>query len=62
MWFGLPRTDLNPETKRDFQLLKMRGVLDPKRFYKKDSGKAAAPEYSQIGTVIEGPTEFYSGV
>jgi hypothetical protein len=35
-------------------------VLDPKRHYKKDNGKAQAPEFSQVGTVIEGPTEYYS--
>ena len=38
----------------------MRSVLDPKRHYKKQGGKAKAPEYSQVGTIIEGPTEFYN--
>ena len=38
----------------------MRSVLDPKRHYKKENGKALAPEFSQVGTIIEGPTEFYS--
>lgn len=38
----------------------MRSVLDPKRHYKKENGKAKAPEFSQIGTVLEGPTEYYS--
>jgi len=60
MWFDMPRIDLTPELKRDMQLLKMRGVLDPKRHYKKENGKAKAPEYAQIGTVIEGNTEFFS--
>ncbi|KAI9741865.1 MAG: hypothetical protein M1834_000253 [Cirrosporium novae-zelandiae] len=60
-WFNLPRTDLtNTELKRDLQLLKMRGALDPKRFYKREHGKMGAPEYSQVGTIVEGPTEFYS--
>lgn len=59
-WFNLPRTDLTPELKRDLQLLKMRNVLDPKRHYKKDNAKTNAPEFSQVGTIIEGPTEFYS--
>ena len=59
-WFNLPRTDLTPELKRDLQLLKMRNVLDPKRHYKKENGKTNAPEFSQVGTIIEGPTEFYS--
>lgn len=59
-WFNLPKTKLTPELKRDLQLLKMRNVLDPKRHYKKESGKLRPPEFSQVGTIIEGPTEFYS--
>ena len=39
----------------------MRGVLDPHRHYKKDGGKMKPPEYSQVGTIVEGPTEFFSG-
>jgi hypothetical protein len=35
-------------------------VLDPKRHYKKESGKTQVPEFSQVGTIIEGPTEFFS--
>lgn len=61
-WFNLPRTVLTPELKRDLQLLRMRSVLDPHRHYKKDnSSKNHVPEYSQVGTIIEGPTEFFSG-
>ena len=37
----------------------MRDVLDTKRHYKK-GGKAFGPEFSQMGTIIQGPTEFYS--
>jgi len=39
----------------------MRNVLDPHRHYKKGNGKMAAPEFSQIGRIIEGPTEYFSG-
>ena len=39
----------------------MRNVLDPHRHYRKDNGKMQAPEYSQVGTVVEGPTEFFTG-
>ncbi|KAB8237864.1 Fcf2 pre-rRNA processing-domain-containing protein [Aspergillus alliaceus] len=60
-WFDLPKTELTPELKRDLQLLRMRSVLDPKRHYKKENAKAQPPKYSQIGTIIEGPTEFFSG-
>jgi hypothetical protein len=59
-WYNLPRTDLTPEFKRDLQLLNMRSVLDPHRMYKKP-GKFRVPEYSQMGVIVEGPTEFFSG-
>lgn len=38
----------------------MRSVLDPKRHYKKENGKTQTPEFSQVGTILEGPTEFFS--
>ncbi|GKZ85189.1 hypothetical protein AnigIFM56816_010955 [Aspergillus niger] len=59
-WFDLPKTELTTELKRDLQLLRMRSVLDPKRHYKKEGGKARPPQYSQVGTIIEGPTEYFS--
>ncbi|KAJ9661698.1 dTDP-fucopyranose mutase [Coniosporium apollinis] len=58
-WFGLPRLDPTPELKQDIKLIQMRSVLDPHRHYRKE-GKAQMPEYAQVGTLIEGPTEFYS--
>ncbi|KAI1426693.1 Fcf2 pre-rRNA processing-domain-containing protein [Xylaria sp. FL1777] len=58
-WFNLPATDLTPELRRDLQLLKMRDILDPKRHYKKDTTRAI-PEFSQIGTVIPGPTDYFN--
>ena len=51
---------LTPQLKRDLQLIEMRSVLDPHRHYKKTSGKAKIPAFSQVGTVLEGPTEWYS--
>jgi hypothetical protein len=60
-WFNLPRTEMTPELRRDLQLLKMRNVLDPHRHYKKSDSKSDVPAFSQVGTIIEGPTEFYSG-
>ncbi|CAO2649372.1 Nn.00g067570.m01.CDS01 [Neocucurbitaria sp. VM-36] len=59
-WFNMPKTELTPELRRDLQLLKMRNVLDPKRHYKKDNAKNDTPAFSQVGTIIEGATEFYS--
>jgi hypothetical protein len=59
-WFNLPKTDLTPELKRDLQLLKMRNVLDPHKHYKKENSRPTVPEYSQVGTIVEGTTEFFS--
>jgi hypothetical protein len=60
-WYNLPRTDLTPQLKQDLQLLKMRGVLDPHRHFKKENSKSGVPAFSQVGTVVEGPTEYYNG-
>jgi hypothetical protein len=57
-WFGMPRTELTTEFKRDFSIIKHRNVLDPHRHYRKD--KSGIPEYSQMGTIIEGNTEFFN--
>jgi len=60
----MPATNLTPQLARDLQLLKMRNVLDPHRHYKKEgknSKNKAAPAFSQVGTLIEGPTEFFTG-
>ncbi|KAG0051413.1 hypothetical protein BGZ83_003799 [Gryganskiella cystojenkinii] len=60
-WFDLPQQIMTPELKRDLQILKLRNVLDPKRFYKReDKGKPKFPKYFQVGTIIEGNTEFFS--
>lgn len=58
-WFDMEQPELTPELKRDLQLLRMRHILDRKRHYKK-MGKGWDPKYFQVGTIIEGPTEFYS--
>ena len=39
----------------------MRNVLDTHRHYRKSDNPGKFPEFSQPGTIIEGPTEFYSG-
>ena len=59
-WFDLPATQITDEVKRDLRLLRLRGVMDPKRFYK-SVDQSKFPKYFQFGTVVEGPTEFYSG-
>jgi hypothetical protein len=54
----MPKTEITPEIKRDLQVIRLRNVLDRKRHYKK--GDSKDPTYFQMGTVIEGPTEFFS--
>ena len=46
-WFDMPAPEITPEVKRDLQLLKLRNVLDPKRFYKKDNDRKL-PKYFQV--------------
>ena len=43
-----------PELKRDLQIIRMRGVLDPKRFYRSSDMKKELPKYFQVGTLIGG--------
>lgn len=49
---------MTPQFKRDWQILRMRSVLDPK--HQKKALKAEAPKYSQIGEIIAGPTDYFS--
>ncbi|KAK4188695.1 hypothetical protein QBC35DRAFT_514615 [Podospora australis] len=56
-WFNMPRTNLTPELKKDFQILKMRDVIaQGKQHFKKDNRKGF-PEFSQVGTIIAGATD-----
>jgi hypothetical protein len=57
-WFDMPRSEVTDTVRRDWQILQMRNVLDPKRHYKKET--APIPKFFQTGTVIEGNTEFFS--
>ncbi|KAI7876581.1 Fcf2-domain-containing protein [Lichtheimia hyalospora FSU 10163] len=58
-WFDMPKPEMTPELQRDLQVLKMRHVIDPKRHYRK-MGKKEEFKYFQMGTVVEGATEFFS--
>ncbi|OMO53393.1 Fcf2 pre-rRNA processing [Corchorus capsularis] len=60
-WFDMPAPTLTDELKNDLKLLKLRGAIDPKRHYKKDSKSKALPKYFQVGTVVESVTDYYSG-
>lgn len=47
--------------KRNFQILRMRSVLaNGKQHFKRDTRRDPIPEFSQMGTIVEGPTEYYS--
>ncbi|KAH8889539.1 tryptophanyl-tRNA synthetase [Thozetella sp. PMI_491] len=57
-FFHMPRTNLTPELKRDLQILRMRSVLAlGKQHFKRDTRKDPIPEFSQVGTIIEGKTD-----
>ncbi|KAK1768639.1 Tryptophanyl-tRNA synthetase [Phialemonium atrogriseum] len=61
-WFNMPRTSNDPQVKRDLQILKLRGVLAlGKQHFKNDTRKDPIPKFSQVGTLVEGPTDFYNG-
>lgn len=57
-WFDMPKQEITPEIKHDLDILRMRHVLDPKRHYR-SLGKHEF-KYFQVGTIKEGPTEFFS--
>ncbi|CAD5235333.1 unnamed protein product [Bursaphelenchus xylophilus] len=58
-WFNLPATELTEETKRDLELLQIRGSIDPTAHYRKNDLKVL-PKYFQTGRVIDSHADFYS--
>ncbi|XP_034005606.1 deoxynucleotidyltransferase terminal-interacting protein 2 [Trematomus bernacchii] len=57
-WFNMKAPELTQELKADLQVLKMRGSMDSKRFYKKND-REGFPKYFQVGTVVDSPIDFY---
>ncbi|XP_061883859.1 deoxynucleotidyltransferase terminal-interacting protein 2 [Entelurus aequoreus] len=57
-WFNMKAPELTNELQGDLKLLKMRGSLDPKRFYKKND-RDGFPKYFQMATVVDNPLDFY---
>ncbi|XP_026200595.1 deoxynucleotidyltransferase terminal-interacting protein 2 [Anabas testudineus] len=57
-WFNMKAPEISQELKGDLQVLKMRGSVDPKRFYKKND-RDGFPKYFQIGTVVDSAVDFY---
>ena len=56
----MPQTTLSPGVKFDLHLLKLRSALDPQRHYRSESNRPSAPQFSQFGQIIQGPTEYFS--
>ncbi|XP_071343862.1 deoxynucleotidyltransferase terminal-interacting protein 2 isoform X2 [Trachinotus anak] len=57
-WFNMKAPEISQELKGDLQVLKMRGSMDPKRFYKKND-RDGFPKYFQVGTVVDNAVDFY---
>ncbi|XP_037625897.1 deoxynucleotidyltransferase terminal-interacting protein 2 [Sebastes umbrosus] len=57
-WFNMKAPEITQELKGDLQVLKMRGAMDPKRFYKKND-RDGFPKYFQVGTVVDSAVDFY---
>ncbi|KAL6077380.1 Deoxynucleotidyltransferase terminal-interacting protein 2 [Balamuthia mandrillaris] len=57
-WFDLPAPEMTAELKRDLQMIRLRNYMDPKHHYKRIPKRG--PKYFQIGTIVDGPTDFYS--
>ncbi|EGZ04602.1 hypothetical protein PHYSODRAFT_536074, partial [Phytophthora sojae] len=59
-WFNFESDEMTDDARRDFQLLRMRNYLDPKKFYKSSDHSRALPKHFQMGVVVEGAHEFHS--
>uniref|UniRef100_A0A674DC61 Fcf2 pre-rRNA processing C-terminal domain-containing protein n=1 Tax=Salmo trutta TaxID=8032 RepID=A0A674DC61_SALTR len=57
-WFNMRAPEMTEELKGDLKALKMRGEMDPKRFYKKND-RDGFPKYFQVATVVDSPVDFY---
>lgn len=57
-WFGMKATPMSDQLKSDLAIIRNRNYLDPKKFYK--SADSFKGKVLQVGTVIEGSSEFYS--
>uniref|UniRef100_A0A2M4AI08 Putative fcf2 pre-rrna processing n=1 Tax=Anopheles triannulatus TaxID=58253 RepID=A0A2M4AI08_9DIPT len=59
-WFNIPAPEMTPELKNQLDLIQMRTVLDPKKYYQRAEKKRKLPKYFQVGTVLESPLEHYN--
>lgn len=56
-WFHMQPSAVTDELKMDLAVIRNRNVLDPKRFYKSSDKFGSV---LQVGTVVEGASEYYS--
>jgi hypothetical protein len=56
-WGHMRAPTLTTELKRDLLLVKMRGAMDPKRFYRSADNGKSLPKYFQMGTIVSGADE-----
>lgn len=59
-WWQLPTTTITPDLKNELRLLHLRSAFDTKTFYK-SFDHTKFPDRFQIGTIVEGPADFYGG-
>jgi len=59
-YFDLPEPDVAdlPRIQREYQALRLRNALDPKRFYRKEAATKDLPKHVAIGTIIPTKTPF----
>lgn len=57
----MPRTQVSPDVQKDLRFLRLRDILDPKRHYRKDRISKLVPGQFEIGTVVQGSTEYLQG-
>lgn len=58
-WYNIKSPELTEEVKRDLDILQMRNILDPKRFYKHND-RRAKPKHFQVGRIMDNAADFYS--
>jgi len=60
-WFHMPKPAMTPELEKDMAVLRMRQHLEKGRHYKSLGWKSKAPEYFQVGVVVDSQHDYYSG-
>jgi Fcf2 pre-rRNA processing len=58
-WFHMKPTPMTADVERDLTIIRNRNYLDPKRFYK-SADTRKNKHMVQVGTVVEGSSEYYS--